>query len=108
MIELTKDDIEKALKCAIRNIEHHGDGTSVRWGLVSDLTGHGSNYSIALCHWAGVNPDDQIEGECVTCEHAPCVSCSCPRGENAKERKFECEGCFECTVAEAVYGGSGE
>jgi hypothetical protein len=27
------------------------------WSLVADLVGHGSGYSAALCHWAGVDPD---------------------------------------------------
>lgn len=34
--------------------------TEPRWAIVSDFTLHGSTYSIALCRWAGCDPDEQL------------------------------------------------
>ena len=31
-----------------------------RWSLISQLTGHGSGYSAAMCRWAGVDPDQMM------------------------------------------------
>lgn len=31
-----------------------------RWSLISQLTGHGSRYSAAICRWADVDPDQMM------------------------------------------------
>ena len=31
------------------------------WGYVRALTGHGSTYSVAICRWAGVDPDAGLD-----------------------------------------------
>jgi len=32
-----------------------------RWVGVSEATGHGATVSIALCKWAGLDPDEEME-----------------------------------------------
>ncbi len=31
-----------------------------RWSVVSSVTSHGSGYSIALCRWAHLDPDEKV------------------------------------------------
>jgi hypothetical protein len=35
-------------------------GVKPRWSIVSDLTTHGSTYSMRLCLWAGLDPDEMV------------------------------------------------
>ena len=45
--------------CAVPNVAPRALGVP-RWSVVKDVTAHGSNYSAALCRWAGLDPDELV------------------------------------------------
>jgi hypothetical protein len=55
---------EHTLRTLIRNCAlpagRRKIGARPRWSIVSDLTTHGSTYSMQLCWWAGVDPNETV------------------------------------------------
>ena len=56
---------ERTLRTAIRNCAVPANprqrrGVTTRRYAVSVITGHGSTYSIQLCRWAGLDPEQRV------------------------------------------------
>lgn len=83
-----------ALKRSITNAKPATHQDRQRWAIVKDLTSHGSNVSIALCKWAGVNPDEYLYGP--DCGHSSCEYCHVLLCQHGITRT----ACDECSAAE--------
>lgn len=55
---------EETLRIIIRNCAAPAGkrriGAVPRWSIVSNLTTNGSSYSMRLCRWAGLDPDETV------------------------------------------------
>jgi len=56
--------VETTLRRAIVNCARPAGrariGAMPRWSAVAKMTGHGSGYSVELCRWAGVDPEEMV------------------------------------------------